>query len=911
VPEHSTAEHRRLSDSAARRADWKSWGPYLAERAWGTVREDYSAHGDAWNHFSHDHARSRAYRWNEDGLAGYCNRFQNVCLSLGLWNERDPFLKERLFGLANEEGNHGEDVKEYYYYLDGVPSHAFMRMLYKYPQVEYPYRLLYEENRLRGRADPEFELIDALGDSFAQGRYFDVFVDYAKAGEEDILCRIVAYNRGPEPAPLHILPQLWFRNTWSWGHHAGRPVLEAASPSVVRTHHRHLGERFWYVDVDPHAPDLLFTENETNFERLFGVPNAGPFVKDAFHEAIVGGRADKVNPARNGTKGAAHYRGIVAPGGFLTVRTRFSGAALDNPFADFDSIFERRIAETDEFYHAIQPQGLDPDLRRVQRQAFAGLLWTKQFYHYSVELWLDGDPAGPEPATARRHGRNAGWQHVYNLDVLSVPDKWEYPWFAAWDTAFHCIVLARLDPEWAKRQVILLLREWYMHPSGQLPAYEWDFSDANPPVHAHAARRVYEIARELTGKADTQFLEEVFHKLLLNFTWWVNRKDPEGRNAFQGGFLGLDNIGVFDRSRPNLGEGRRLEQADGTAWMGMFCLDMLAIALELSHTRPAYEAIATKFFEHFVAISHAINGFEGEIGMWDKTDGFYYDVLRVKGGSAQHLKVRSFVGLIPLFATLAIEPGTLEHLPHFRRRVEWYIRYRSILAGNLCLMLEPGEGGCRMLALADRAKLEAILPRVLDPSQFLSDFGLRSMSRGLLAEPFVYDGNRVAYEPGESASPIYGGNSNWRGPIWFPVNYLMIEALREYHRYYGSTLTVEMPRWSGRKVTLDVAAAEITDRLTRIFLRDSTGRRPVFGKPGLFHSDPHWCDLIPFYEYFHGDNGAGLGASHQTGWTALVAELIERNHALSAARTVEPATTLPVGATALASAKLGATSNPL
>ena len=575
-----------------------------------------------------------------------------------------------------------------------------------------------------------------------------------RPSEDDILCRITAYNRGPEPAPLHILPQIWFRNTWSWGHHPERPVLEAVGPSLVRGHHRHLGERRWYLDIEPHVPALLFTENETNFERLFGVANAGPFVKDAFHEAIVGGRADKVNPSRRGTKAAAHYHGMIAPGGssrgenalhpcrLSTTRSATSTRSSSGGWA-------RPTSSTD----AIQPPGLDEDQRRVQRQAYAGLLWTKQFYHYSVELWLDGDPAGPEPPPARRQGRNAEWQHVYNLDVLSVPDKWEYPWFAAWDTAFHCIVLARLDPEWAKRQVVLLLREWYMHPSGQLPAYEWDFSDANPPVHAHAARRVYEITRDLTGEADTEFLEEVFHKLLLNFTWWVNRKDPEGRNAFQGGFLGLDNIGVFDRSRPNLGEGRRLEQADGTAWMGMFCLDMLAIALELSHTRPAYEAIATKFFEHFVAISHAINGFGGEIGMWDPVDGFYYDVVRVKGGPPEHLKVRSFVGLIPLFAMLAIEPGTLEHLPHFRRRVEWYIRYRSMLAGNLCLMIEPGSGGRRLLALADRAKLEAILPRVLDPAQFLSDFGLRSLSRGLLDEPFLYDGNRVAYEPGESASP--------------------------------------------------------------------------------------------------------------------------------------------------------------
>jgi len=905
VSQHLTAEHRRLSDSAARRADWKHWGPYLAERAWGTVREDYSASGDAWNHFPHEHARSRAYRWNEDGLAGFCNRFQNLCLALALWNEHDPFLKERLFGLANEEGNHGEDVKEYYYYLDGLPSHAFMRMLYKCPQVKYPYDLLLEQNRRRGRVDHEFELIDALGEALVQGRYFDVFVDYAKASPEDILCRVTACNRGPEPAPLHVLPQIWFRNTWSWGFQVERPLLEVVGPSVVRTHHYRLGERWWYVDIEPHVPALLFTENETNFEQLFSVPNRGPFVKDAFHEAIVGGRANTVNSQGRGSKAAAHYHGLIEPGGSLTVRTRFSDLALDYPFGDFESIVERRQSETEEFYRSIQPAGLDEDQRRVQRQAYAGLLWTKQFYHYSVQLWLDGDPAGPEPPIEHKEGRNAGWRHVYNLDVLSVPDKWEYPWFAAWDTAFHCIVLARIDPEWAKRQVVLLLREWYMHPSGQLPAYEWDFSDANPPVHAHAARRVYEITRDLTGRADTEFLEEVFHKLLLNFTWWVNRKDPEGRNAFQGGFLGLDNIGVFDRSRPNLGEGRRLEQADGTAWMAMFCLDMLAIALELSQARPAYEAVATKFFEHFVAISHAINGFAGEIGMWDPHDGFYYDVVRVKGGPPEHLQVRSFVGLIPLFATLAIEPGTLERLPHFLRRVQWYIRYRPTLAGNLCLMTQSGSGGRRLMALADRAKLETILPRVLDPTQFLSEFGLRSLSRGLAAEPFIYHGNRVAYEPAESSSPIYGGNSNWRGPIWFPVNFLMIEALREFHRYYGPTLTVELPRYSGRQGTLEEAAAEIAGRLARIFLRDSSGRRAVFGGEGLFQSDPHWRDYIPFYEYFHGQDGSGLGASHQTGWTALVADLIEWRHAWSEARIQDPAAQA-LGSRAPTSAKLGA-----
>ncbi len=558
----------------------------------------------------------------------------------------------------------------------------------------------------------------------------------------------------------------------------------------------------------------------------------------------------------------------------MTVRTRLTNTPLSDPFGRFDLILRRRMDEADEFYRAIQPPDLDDDRRRVQRQAYAGLLWSKQFYHYSVELWLDGDPAGPPPSPQRHRGRNAGWRHLYNLDVLSVPDKWEYPWFAAWDTAFHCIVLARVDPEWAKRQLVLLLREWYMHPNGQLPAYEWDFSDANPPVHAHAALRVYEIDRERSGRADTDFLEEVFQKLLLNFTWWVNRKDPEGRNAFQGGFLGLDNIGVFDRSRPNLADGRRLEQADGTAWMGLFCLDMLAIALELSQTRPAYEAIATKFFEHFLAISHAINGIDDEIGMWDPVDRFYYDVVRVEGGPPEHLKVRSFVGLIPLCATLAIEAKTLERLPRFRRRMDWYLRYRPTLAGNVCLMTQPGESGRRLLALADRAKLEAVVPRLLDPAQFLSRYGLRSLSRGLADEPFVFHHNQVAYEPAESSSPIYGGNSNWRGPIWFPVNYLMVQALREYHRYYGSSLTVELPRGGRRRVSLDQAADEIARRLVKIFLRDPSGRRPVFGDVRLFQTDPHWRDYIPFYEYFHGDNGSGLGASHQTGWTALVADLI-------------------------------------
>jgi hypothetical protein len=874
----TTPEHLRLADSAARRADWKNWGPYVAERAWGTVREDYSADGDAWAAFPHEHARSRAYRWNEDGLAGFCNRFQNLCLGLALWNGRDPILKERLFGLTNGEGNHGEDVKEYYFYLDGLPSHAYMRMLYKYPQVEYPYARLVAESRARSRADPEFELVDAIGDALREGRYFDVFVEYAKVGPEDILCRVTAINRGPEPAELHVLPHAWFRNTWSWGHDPRRPELRAEGPGRVRVEHRHLGERWWYVDSGACVPELLFTENETNFERLFGTPNASPFVKDAFHESVVGGRRERVNPGQRGTKAAASFRARIDPGEPIVVQTRLAPGPLDGPFDDAREVFDRRIAEADAFYDAVQPSGLGDDERLVQRQAYAGLLWSKQFYHYSVELWLDGDPAGPAPPPARLAGRNSGWRHAYNLDVLSVPDKWEYPWFAAWDTAFHCIPLARLDPEWARRQMVLLMREWYMHPNGQLPAYEWDFSDVNPPVHAFAARRVYEVAREVEGRADTDFLEEVFHKLLLNFNWWVNRKDPDGRNAFQGGFLGLDNIGVFDRSRPELPDGGRLEQADGTAWMGRFCLDMLAIALELARARPAYEAVATKFFEHFVAIAHAINGTCGQIGMWHEADGFYYDVIRRPGGTPEHLRIRSVVGLVPLFAVLAIEPDTLERLPRFRRRMDWYLRYRRGLVGGLCLLTRPGDGGRLLLAVADRTKLERVLPRLLDPAQFLSDFGLRSMSRALADEPYDCHGRVVSYEPGESDSPMYGGNSNWRGPIWFPVNSMAIEALREYHRYFGDSLRAELPRGSGAPATLSEVADELSGRLARIFLRDERrgGRRPVFGACELFQAGPHWRDHVPFHEFFHGDDGAGLGASHQTGWTALVAELLRR-----------------------------------
>ncbi len=872
-----TAEGRRLADSVARLADWKHWGPYVAERAWGTVREDYSPDGEAWHFFPHDQARSRVYRWNEDGLGGFCNRFQNLCLGLALWNERDPILKERLFGLSGPEGNHGEDVKEYYRYLDASPTHSYMKMLYKYPQVEYPYQRLIDESARRGRRDPEFELIDAIGDAFIAGQYFDVFIEYAKAGPEDILGRITAINRGPEPAPLHVLPHVWYRNTWSWGHDPRKPELAADGRSAIRTDHRHIGPRWLYLDDGPE--DLLFTDNETNRERLHGLPNPSPFVKDGIHEAVVRRKMEKVNPKRIGTKAAAHYRARVAPGAAFEVRFRFVDRPMDRPFGDFEDVFATRIAEADEFHEAIQGPGLSDDERLVQRQALAGLLWSKQFYHYSQELWAAGDPAFPPPPKGRGRGRNAGWGHFYALDVLSVPDKWEYPWFAAWDTAFHCIPLAMVDPEWSKRQILLMLREWYMHPNGQLSAYEWDFSDVNPPVHAMAARRVYEMTRDDKGRGDVDFLEEVFHKLLLNFTWWVNRKDAEGRNAFQGGFLGLDNIGVFDRSKPQgLPEGARLEQADGTAWMGMFCLDMLAIALELSKYRKAYQATATKFFEHFVAIGHAINGIGEQTGMWDDGDGFYHDVIRHADGSLDPIRLKSFVGLVPLFAALPIEPGLPERLPDFWRRVQWYQKYRPILEENARMMSEVGPGGSRLLSLVDPAKLRAVLSRMLDPRCFLSEFGLRSLSREHADRPFACNGQFVSYEPAESASPIYGGNSNWRGPVWFPVNFLMVDALRSYHAYFGDSFRVELPAGSGRMATLGEASDDLSRRLQAIFLRDeATGRRAVFGGNALFQESSLWKDYVPFYEYFHGEIGCGLGASHQTGWTALVADLIRRS----------------------------------
>ncbi len=878
------AEQQRLDDSEARKADWKNWGPYLSERAWGTVREDYSPHGTAWEYFPHDHARSRVYRWNEDGIGGFCNRFQNLCLSVALWNERDPILKERLFGLTGNEGNHGEDVKEYYFYLDSTPTHSYARMLYRYPQVAFPYHRLFQENIKRSRFETEFELIDAVNKAFREHRFFDVFIEYAKADEEDILCRITAINRGPDPAPLHILPHIWFRNNWSWGYDTEKPelALESSShASCVRAHEEHIGERWWYVFAPGAESELLFTENETNYERLFGVPNASPYTKDSINDAILFDLPGRLNPKKTGTKAAAHVRTVIRAGSSYTVQVRLTPKRMQKPFASFDATFEKRIKEADAFYGALHALHLSEDERNVQRQAFAGLMWSKQFYHYSVEKWLQGDPAGPAPPESRLDGRNSDWTHLYNLDVISMPDKWEYPWFAAWDLAFHMLPVAMIDAEWAKRQMILMTREWYMHPNGQLPAYEWAFGDVNPPVHAWAAWRVYKITAKHTGQADLEFLERIFHKMLLNFTWWVNRKDADGHNVFQGGFLGLDNIGVFDRSAP-LPTGGHLDQADGTAWMGMFCLNMLAISLELAKTKPAYEDVATKFFEHFIYIANAINNESNGRGLWNEADGFYYDALHLHNDVTVPLKIRSFVGLIPLFAVETIEPDLLDHLPRFKRRMEWFIKYRPALMKNLTLKSSTFEAnGKYLLSLVDEEKLSRILRRMLAEDQFLSRYGLRALSKEHEEHPFVFEigGQRhtVSYEPAESTTGLFGGNSNWRGPIWFPVNYLMIESLQKFHYYFGDELKVEMPSGSGREMNLWEVASELSRRLIDIFLRDRQGRRPYYGAEEYFQEDEHWQDHILFYEYFHGDNGAGLGASHQTGWTALVAKLIQQS----------------------------------
>jgi hypothetical protein len=884
-----TIEESRLAESRKRTSHWKRWGPYLSERQWGTVREDYSPCGTAWEYFPHDHARSRAYRWGEDGIAGISDRHQHICFALALWNTRDPILKERLFGLSNTEGNHGEDVKECYFYLDSTPTHSYMKYLYKYPQAAFPYAQLVEENGRRTKLDPEYELLDT--GVFNEGRYFDVFVEYAKVSVEEILIRVTAYNRGPEQADLVLLPTLWFRNVWSWGRRPGHPALwrdkQVADGIVVGIDEYRYGKRWLLAEG---RPELIFTENETNSARLFGTPNRTPYVKDAFHEYLVNGNGAAVNPAGTGTKVAAVTRHSIAPGASAAVRLRFTnrdpfasgGSAAGEMFGkDFDEVFAQRIAEADEFYAArISPQ-LSPDAQSVQRQALAGMLLSKQSYHYDVRIWLEGDPMCPPPPPERKTGRNHDWKHLYNADVISMPDKWEYPWYAAWDLAFHTVALSLVDPDFAKEQLILLLREWYMHPNGQLPAYEWAFGDVNPPVHAWAAWRVYKIEKRIRGRADRNFLQRVFHKLLLNFTWWVNRKDVQGMNVFEGGFLGLDNIGVFDRSKP-LPTGGHMEQSDGTSWMGMYCLNMLAIALELARDDQAYEDVASKFLEHFVYIAQAMNE-HGEDGtsLWDEEDGFYYDALHLPDGSQRFIKARSMVGLIPLFATTTLEPEMLSALPGFTARMQWFLDNMPQVLPYVDMSQKSAGGPRRMLSLVPRARLLRILRTMLDEQEFFSGHGVRALSRFHLKNPYVLqiDGTqyRVGYEPGESLAGTFGGNSNWRGPIWFPVNFLLIESLQKFHYYFGDALTVECPTGSGREMTLWGVAGEISRRLTHIFLRSEQGARPSNGGSQIFESDPHWRDLVLFYEYFNGDTGAGLGANHQTGWTGLVAKLLEQS----------------------------------
>src|SRR5262245_20623687 len=876
-----TTEAQRLEQARDRTAHWRRWGPYLSERQWGTVREDYSAGGTAWESLPHDHARSRAYRWGEDGLLGISDNHQRLCFALALWNGCDPILKERLFGLTGGEGNHGEDVKEYYYYLDSTPTHSYMRALYKYPQAAFPYGQLVAENRRRDRRQPEYELIDT--GVFEDNRYFDVQVEYAKAGPDDILIRITASNRGPEAATLHLLPTLWFRNTWSWDEGAKRPALRAGDAvhglAVIEAEEETLGRRWLYCEG---ASDLLFTENETNCGRLFGTPNASPWTKDGFHDYLVGGRRDAVNPGRFGTKAAAHYRLAIPAGQAVTVQLRLTGTAWGSTAFDprFAATFSDRLREAEDFYATVIPTHLSADAKRVMRQALGGLLWSKQFYHYHVRRWLSGDPALPPPPPERHDGRNHEWLHLYNEDVISMPDKWEYPWYAAWDLAFHCIGLALVDPDFAKAQLVLFLREWYMHPNGQIPAYEWGFGDVNPPVHAWAALRVYKIERRIRGRGDRDFLEKVFQKLLLNFTWWVNRKDAEGKNVFQGGFLGLDNIGVFDRSAPLPGGGH-LEQSDGTSWMAMYCLNMLAMALELARDNPAYEDIASKFFEHFVYIAHATHDLGGEgIQLWDEEDGFFYDVLHTQDGRHARLKLRSMVGLIPLFAVETLEPDVVDRLPGFRRRMQWFIDHRPEI-GEHVVEKPTASGTRRLLALVTDEQLPRVLRLLLDESEFLSAYGVRALSRHHREHPYMVriDGmeHRVDYEPAESSTDLFGGNSNWRGPIWFPVNYLLIEALQKFHHFFGDQVQVAFPTGGDRRINLWDVAAELSRRLTRIFLRGPDGRRPVFGGAEKLQHDPHWRDLVLFYEYFHGDNGAGIGASHQTGWTALVAKLLQQS----------------------------------
>ena len=880
-----TAEHQRLLEDKQRTANWKRWGPYLSERQWSTVREDYSTNGDAWSSFPHDHSRSRAYRWGEDGLLGISDRQCRVCFAITLWNHRDPILKERLFGLSGPEGNHGEDVKELYYYLDATPTHSYMKALYKYPQCAFPYAQLVAENGRRGLNDREYELLDT--GAFHEDRYFDVFVEYAKSSPDDMSILVTIHNRGPEVSTLDVLPTVWFRNTWSWQIGSNRPLLRSFADGV-EIDHRGLNSKrvedlgLYHLHAaaasDGTLPRWLFTENDTNSQRLFGIPNASPYTKDAFHRYVVEGEVEAVNPAQTGTKAAAHYQLKIPARGQVTLNLRLAEASAQKTVS---GIFEERIREADEFYSTIVKSNAGH--AQIQRQAHAGLLWTKQFYNYEIIDWLNGDPAFPPPSPSRKVGRNKSWKQLHARDILSMPDKWEYPWFAAWDTAFHMLPFAESDPDFAKDQMLLFLREWYLHPNGQLPAYEWKFSDVNPPVHAWACWRIYKITAP-AGQRDRVFLERCFQKLLLNFTWWVNRKDSEGRNLFAGGFLGLDNIGVFDRSTA-LPYGQRLEQADGTAWMAFYALTMLNMSLELAQTpdgsiNTAYEDMASKFFEHFVEIVDAINTLGGQ-GLWDNKDGFYYDQILEDGKEPTVLRTRSLVGLLPLIAVELLDEQRISVLPGFKKRMEWFLANRSDLAKHISYCEQGGTHGHRLLAIPSRERLARLLAYLLDEKEFLSPFGIRSLSRYHESHPFSLqvqgEHKVVRYVPGESDSRMFGGNSNWRGPIWFPISYIIVEALERYHHYYGDSFTVELPTGSGNRVTLLQAAHEIARRLCSLFEPDAAGNRPCHDGDARYNNDGPWHDLILFYEFFHADTGRGCGAAHQTGWTSLVSRLIRKH----------------------------------
>jgi hypothetical protein len=884
----ANVEKQRLEEYRRQQANWKLWGPYLSERAWGTVREDYSPTGDAWNYFTHEPARSRAYRWNEDGLLGFSDRNQYLCFALALWNGQDSILKERLYGLTGTEGNHGEDVKEYYYYLDSTPTHSYVKMLYKYPQGRFPYELLREESAKRGVHDAEYELLDT--GIFDDNRYFDVFIEYAKNGIDDLCIRCTVYNRGLVSAPLHILPTLWFRNTWSWGYRSGpmgdvigKPRMQGIEQNdhgcVIRTDHSAVGSYWWHAQG---CPEWLFTDNETNHQLLFNSTNTSKYVKDAFHRYLVEGELAAINPLHVGTKAALHYQAsIPGNGGSLTLRWRLCRNSHPPALlSEFDAVIEQRRQECDAFYQDLQPSDLKADIVDVQRQAFAGMLCSKQLYYYDVEQWFKGDPIYPPPADQRRTIRNTDWGHIVNFDIISMPDKWEYPWYASWDLAFHSLPLALVDPDFAKRQLVLMTREWYMHPNGQLPAYEWNFNDVNPPVHAWAAYRIYQIDAKYSGSYDRAFLLGIFNKLLLNFTWWVNRKDAKGRNLFQGGFLGLDNISIFNRS--SLPMGGYLDQSDGTSWMGFYCLVMMKIALELAKQAPVFQDTATKFFEHFLRIASAMQNCKNPLGsLWNEEDGFFYDTLYLSGKQPFPIKIRSLIGLMPLLAVETLEADLLREMPIFNRRIDWFMSKRPDISGcHMMSMYQVGEGEKRLFSIVPGERLRLILRYMFDETEFLSPYGIRSLSKRYEEQPYHLDiagkNYHLSYQPAEAASALFGGNSNWRGPVWFPINYLLIESLQKYHYYYGDDFKVEFPTGSGCQLNLSEIAQELSRRLVSLFTVDKNGKRPIYGACETMQQDPYWKDMILFYEYFHGDTGVGLGASHQTGWTGLVAKLIQQ-----------------------------------